>query len=69
MFDLAAITGIMKTPGGFVGETVVVVQFTEERPPAPEVIRPPSKSATTSLEKRLLKMNCLWQTVFLGYPV
>jgi hypothetical protein len=33
VFDLAGITGIMKTPGGFVGETVAVVQFTEEQAP------------------------------------
>jgi hypothetical protein len=31
VFDLAGITGIMKTPGGFVGETVAVVQFTEHQ--------------------------------------
>jgi hypothetical protein len=49
VFDLAGITGIMKTPGGFVGETVAAVQFTEHQPPASEVIRPSSKSATTSL--------------------
>jgi hypothetical protein len=29
VFDLAGITGILKTPGGFAGETVAVVQFTE----------------------------------------
>ena len=31
VFDLAGITGIMKTPGGFVGETVALVQFTEQQ--------------------------------------
>jgi hypothetical protein len=30
LFDLAGITGIMRIPGGFVGETVAIVQFTEQ---------------------------------------
>ena len=31
VFDLAGITGIMKIPGGFVGEVVEVVQFAEQQ--------------------------------------
>ena len=31
VFDLAGITGIVKTPGGFVGETGALVQFTEQQ--------------------------------------
>ena len=59
VFDLAGITGIVKTPGGFVGETGALVQFTEQQASASEVIRPGSKSAATSLEKRPSKMSCL----------
>ena len=31
MFDLAGIMGIMKTQGSFAGETVALVQFTEQQ--------------------------------------
>jgi hypothetical protein len=31
VFDLTGITGIMKIPGGFIGETVALFQFTEQQ--------------------------------------
>lgn len=70
VFDLAGITGIMKVPGGFVGETVAPVQFTEQQATGIRNYPAALKIGHNFLgEKGFSQMSCLWQTVFLGYPL
>jgi hypothetical protein len=69
MFNLVGLAGITEAAGGLFSESVALVNLSQQQAPASEVIRPPAKSAMTSLEKRLSKMSWLWQTVSIVYPV
>jgi hypothetical protein len=59
----------MQTGGRLLGDPVALIQLSEQKAAGIRGYPGPSKSAMTSLLKRLSKMSCLWQSVSIGYPV